>query len=95
MNIDRYFFRLLSAGTLLLILAIASGFAFLDDMFAQNQAHKTILAMAAALVYIITYLTHKATGLRGKPVMVLSILGTVLLTLGYFGSRFVKDIILS
>ena len=95
MNIERYFFRLLSAGTLLLILAIASGFAFLDDMFAQNQAHKTILAMAAALVYIVTYVAHKATGLRGKPVMVLSILGTVLLTLGYFGSRFVKDIILS
>ena len=95
MNIERYFFRSLSAGTLLLILAIASGFAFLDDMFAQNQAHKTILAMAAALVYIVTYVAHKATGLRGKPVMVLSILGTVLLTLGYFGSRFVKDIILS
>ncbi|PYE32120.1 ABC-type uncharacterized transport system permease subunit [Idiomarina fontislapidosi] len=95
MNIERYFFRLLSAGTLLLILAIGSGFAFLDNMFAQSQAHKTILAMAAALVYIITYLTHKATGLRGKPVMVLSIIGTILLTLGYFGSRFVKDIILS
>ncbi|MFT4942175.1 MAG: ABC-type uncharacterized transport system permease subunit, partial [Paraglaciecola sp.] len=32
---------------------------------------------------------------RGKPIVFATVLGSVLLSLAYFGSRFVKEIILS
>lgn len=95
MTIERYFFRLLFSGTLLLILALVSGFIFLDNMLAQNVAHKTILSIAAAVVYIIANVIHHVSGARGRVMVALTVLGSVLLTLGYFGSRFVKDILLS
>ncbi|MGM0524774.1 MAG: cytochrome C assembly family protein [Pseudomonadota bacterium] len=95
MTVERYFFRLLMTGTLLLILALLSGFAFLDNMFAQNVAHKTLLSLAAAAAYITANVTHRITGSRGKLMISLTIIGSILLTLGYFGSRFVKDILLN
>lgn len=94
MTIERYFFRLLFSGTLILLLSLASGFAFLSDMFAQNVAHKTILSLAAAIVYIVANVIHRISGARGKSMVVLTLVGSSLLTLGYFGSRFVKDILL-
>lgn len=94
MTIERYFFRLMLSGTIILILALVSGFAFLNDMFAQNVAHKTILSLAAALVYIMANVIHRVSGARGKSMVILTLIGSTLLTLGYFGSRFVKDILL-
>ncbi|AVJ56355.1 ABC transporter permease [Idiomarina sp. OT37-5b] len=95
MTIERYFFRLLFSGTILLILALLSGFAFLDNMFAQNVAHKTFLSIAAAIVYVVANVMHRVSGARGKVMVILTLVGSSLLTLGYFGSRFVKDIILT
>lgn len=95
LSVERYFFRLLFTGTILLLLSLASGFAFLNDMFAQHVAHKTILSIAAAVVYLVANIMHRVTGSRGKVMVFLTILGSVLLTLGYFGSRFVKDVLLT
>ena len=38
---------------------------------------------------------HAKFGWRGKPVITCTIVGSVLLTLAYFGSRFVKEFLLS
>ncbi|WP_404403064.1 cytochrome c biogenesis protein CcsA [Idiomarina seosinensis] len=95
LTVERYFFRLLSTGTLLLFLSLISGFIFLENMFAQHIAHKTILSLIAAFIYVIAYVTHRITGSRGKLMIALTVSGTILLTLAYFGSRFVKDILLS
>src|SRR5690606_34986558 len=40
-------FRLLAAGFILLGLALATGFAFVDDLFAQHLVHKTTLSVFA------------------------------------------------
>ncbi|MGM0480967.1 MAG: cytochrome C assembly family protein [Pseudomonadota bacterium] len=95
LTVERYFFRLLLTGTVLLFLALISGFVFLDNMFAQHVAHKTILSLVAALVYVVAYVTHRVTGSRGKLMIALTVSGSVLLTLAYFGSRFVKDVLLN
>lgn len=95
MTLERYFFRLLFSGTFLLLLALASGFAFLNDMFAQHVAHKTILSLAAAAVYVVANIIHRVSGVRGRLMVILTLIGGILLTLSYFGSRFVKDILLS
>ncbi|CAB0150379.1 Inner membrane protein YpjD [Pseudidiomarina piscicola] len=95
MVVERYFFRLLSSGTLLLFIAIASGFVFLNDMFAQNQAHKTILSLMALVIYLAVVLLHRLRQLRGRSLVLTSVIASVLLSLGYFGSRFVRDVLLS
>ena len=64
-------------------------------MFAQNVAHKTFLSIAAAIVYVVANVMHRVSGARGKVMVILTLVGSSLLTLGYFGSRFVKDIILT
>lgn len=94
LTVERYFFRLLTLGTLLLIVAIGSGFVFLNDMFAQNQAHKTILSLVALALYLIVALIHKLWGVRGRSVVITAVVASAILTLAYFGSRIVKDVII-
>ncbi|MCC2615178.1 cytochrome c biogenesis protein CcsA [Aestuariibacter halophilus] len=94
MMVESIFFKLLVTGTALLTLSLISGFVFLDNMFATQQAHKTVLSLLAWLIYVIVLVGHQRLGWRGKPVITATITGSVLLTLAYFGSRFVKDILL-
>jgi ABC-type uncharacterized transport system permease subunit len=95
MTVERYFFRLLSAGTLLLAVAIISGFIFLNDMFAQGQAHKTVLSLVAFSLYAAVLYLHQVKQARGRTLVITSVAASIILSLAYFGSRFVKDIILS
>lgn len=94
LQVENTLFRLLSLGTALLFLSILTGFIYLDDMFAQEQAHKTVLSLLALLTFIVTLFGHKILGWRGKPVITSTMIGAGLLTLAYFGSRFVKEVIL-
>ncbi|MDF2177131.1 cytochrome c biogenesis protein CcsA [Aliiglaciecola sp. CAU 1673] len=94
MIVERILFKLLLVGTVLLTLSLISGFVFLEDMFAQHQAHKTVLSIVAWLVFVILLAGHHRLGWRGKPVAIATIVGALLLTLAYFGSRFVKEVLL-
>jgi ABC-type uncharacterized transport system permease subunit len=95
MAVERILFKLLLVGTVLLTLSLASGFVFLENMFANEQAHKTVLSLLAWLVYCVILFGHFRFGWRGKPIVAATVIGSVLLTLAYFGSRFVKEVILS
>lgn len=94
MAVEQIFFKLLLTGLILLTLSLISGFVFLDGMFATGQIHKTTLSIMAWLVYGLVLIGHKQWGWRGKPVITATIVGSVLLTLAYFGSRFVKEVLL-
>lgn len=95
MAVEQYFFRLLTAGTLVLTLALISGGVFMQDLFAKQQIHKTVLSLLAWLLFGGLLICHKVQGLRGRPIALLTLAAALLLTLAYFGSRFVRDIILS
>lgn len=95
MVVERYFFRLLSTGTLLLFIAIGSGFVFLNDMFAQGQSHKTILSLVAATIYLAVVFLHGVQHVRGRSLVTASVIASIILSLGYFGSRFVRDVLLN
>lgn len=95
MAVEQILFKLLFAGTVLLTLSLASGFLFLEDMFAKEQAHKTLLSIMAWVVFCIVLVGHQRWGWRGKSVVSATVLGSVLLTLAYFGSRFVREVIIS
>lgn len=93
--VENILFKLLVVGNLLLTLSLVSGFIFLEDMFAKEQAHKTLLSLLAWLLYTFVLIGQKTRGWRGKRVIAPTIIGGVLLTLAYFGSRFVREVILS
>ena len=95
MTVENIFFKLLFTGTVLLTLSLASGFVFLDDMFAKDQAHKTQLSVIAWIIYCITVVGHSRWGWRGKLVISATVIGACLLTLAYFGSRFVKEVLIN
>lgn len=94
LTVERRLFQLMTTGLFLLTLSIASGLFFLQDMFAQGKSHKAILSIIAWCVYVLVLWGHHVHGWRGRKVVWLSLLGGFLLTLAYFGSRFVKEVIL-
>lgn len=83
-------FRMLAVGTFCLILALLSGIPFTSNWL----DHKSLLSLMAAVVFIVLCWGHARLGWRGKTAISLTLTGTTLLTLAYFGSRFVKEILL-
>ncbi len=94
LTLERRVYQLILLGVLLLTLSIGSGFFFLQDLFAQGKAHKAVLSMMAWVVYVLLLWGHHRHGWRGKTLIGLSLLGSLLLVLAYFGSRFVKEVLL-
>lgn len=87
-------FLLLTVGFVLLSSSLASGFFYLEDMFAQKLAHKTVLSCAAWAIIGGLLLGRWLFGWRGKRVVNWSIAAFVLLLLGFFGSKLVLELIL-
>lgn len=87
-------FSLLAVGFGILTLSLASGFAFLDDMFAQNVAHKTILACLAWVIFAVLLFGRWRFGWRGQRVVRWTIAGFATLLVAYFGSKLVLEFIL-
>lgn len=88
-------FRLILAGFALLTLALASGFFYLDNMFAQHLVHKTVLTMIAWVVFGLLLAGHYAYGWRGPTAVRFTLGGLALLVLGYFGSKLALELVLA
>ncbi|WP_300270302.1 cytochrome c biogenesis protein CcsA [Halomonas sp.] len=93
-TMERLLFELIWTGMALLTLAILSGFVFLDNMFAQHLAHKTILSLAAWVIFATLLFSHHRLGWRGMRAVRWTLGGCAVLLLAYFGSRFVLDVLL-
>ncbi|TFH88295.1 cytochrome C biogenesis protein [Billgrantia azerbaijanica] len=93
-TMERLLFELIWAGMALLTLSIASGFAFVDNMFAQHLVHKTILSLAAWVIFAILLVSHHILGWRGMRAVRWTLVGCGVLLLAYFGSKFVLEVIL-
>ncbi len=87
-------FEMIWLGFILLSLAIASGFIFLDDMFVQHLAHKTALSIIAWAIFAILLYGRHAKGWRGATATKWTIGGFIALMLAYFGTKFVLELIL-
>ena len=88
-------FRVLSLGLFLLTFALATGFIFLDDIFAQHLAHKTLLSILAWLVFATLLWGRHYLGWRGQQAVKWTHAGYISLMLAYFGSKFVLQLLLS
>jgi len=94
MQVESQLFIILTIGTSVLLLSEVIGFLFLDGMVSKENLHKTVLSIVAFLIYSTTLIGHYKLGWRGHRVLILTVSGSALLTLAYFGSRFVKEYIL-
>ncbi len=94
-SMEALMFQLIGAGLLLLTLSLITGFLFLENMFAQHLAHKTILSLLAWLVFAILLLGRTRYGWRGRLAIRWTLGGFISLMLAYFGSKLVLELILN
>ena len=87
-------FRLIGAGFVLLTLTLLSGILFVDDLFGQHLVHKTVLSIAAWLVFGALLWGRWRHGWRGSRAVNLTLTGMAILLLAFFGSKFVLEVIL-
>lgn len=92
--LESQLFGTIGAGFVCLTLAIFSGLVFVDDLFAQHLAHKTILTLAAWVFFGVLLLGRWRYGWRARTAVRWTLAGFVVLMLAYFGSRLVLETIL-
>lgn len=93
-TMERILFELIWASIALLTLSIASGFVFLDNMFAQHLVHKTALSLIAWCILACLLAGHHWLGWRGMRAVRWTLVGYIVLLLAYFGSKFVLEVLL-
>jgi len=92
---EKMLFGVAAAGFSVLLLAVLSGFAFVEDLFAQHLAHKTVFSLLALLLFGILLAGRVFAGWRGKRAVYLYLWGFAFLCLAYFGSRYVLEELLN
>jgi len=91
---EKMLFGVAAGGFVVLLLAVVSGFAFVDNLFAQHLVHKTVLSLLALALFGILVAGRQFAGWRGRRAVYLYLSGFAFLFLAYFGSRFVLEQIL-
>lgn len=93
-TMESLLFSLIGTGFVLLTLAIVSGFMTLDDLFGQHVAHKTLLTIAAWMVFAVLLAGRHWMGWRGPMAIRFTLWGFALLLTGFYGSKLVLELIL-
>ena len=74
-TMETFLFQLLQAGFLFLTLGLVSGGLYLDNIFAQHLAHKTILSIFAWFMFAYLLIGHWRYGWRGRVAIRWTIIG--------------------
>lgn len=88
---ENLLFEMLWSGTALLVAAIAAGFIFIDDFFAQQIAHKTFFSILALITFSTLLAGRIRYGWRGVTASKFTLWGCAFLMLAFFGSKFVLE----
>jgi len=88
---DRLLYAITATGLTVLALSIVSGITFVEDLFAQHLVHKTTLSLLALLLFGILLLGRRFAGWRGKRAVYLYLASFIVLSLAYFGSRYILE----
>ncbi|MDZ7669140.1 MAG: cytochrome c biogenesis protein CcsA [Gammaproteobacteria bacterium] len=94
-SMESLLFALLWTGIVTLTAAIATGFIFLDDLFAQNVVHHTVLSLISWMLYAALLGGRHFFGWRSRTATYWTLIAFSLLVLGYFGSKFVLEVLLN
>ncbi len=93
-QMETLLFRSLGAGFALLSLTLLTGVVFVDDLFAQDLGHKTVLSILSWAVLGVLLFGRWRWGWRGPRAAKLTLLAMALLLLAFFGSKFVYELLL-
>ena len=91
---EKFLFQTIAVGFALLSTALITGFVFLENMFEQHVAHKTIVSILAWLVFALLLWGRWQFGWRGSIAMRWTLGGFGFLILAYLGSKYVQELIL-
>ncbi len=90
-SMESVLFQLISVGFILLTIGLFTGFLFIEDFFAQQILHKTVLSIIAWCVFATLLWGRKQYGWRGKTAIKWTLIGFSFLVLAFFGSKFVLE----
>ena len=91
---EKFLFQTITVGVALLSVALVSGFLFLENMFEQHIAHKTVFSILAWVLFALLLLGRWQFGWRGRVAMRWTLGGFGFLILAYLGSKFVQELLL-
>jgi ABC-type uncharacterized transport system permease subunit len=96
LTLERYLFRLVGVGFLLLTLTLASGALFSEQVFGKpfTFTHKSLFSLFAWVTFGALLAGRWRFGWRGRQAANWIIAGTALLVLAYLGSKFVLEVLL-
>ncbi len=93
-DMEHLLFRFITLGVILLTFSLISGFIYLDDLFAQHVAHKTILSLVAWVVFSILLFGRWKYGWRGRKAIHWTLAGFIILMIAFFGTKFIQEFII-
>lgn len=93
-QMETLLFRSLGAGFVLLSLTLVTGVVFVDNLFAQDLGHKTVLSILSWVVLGVLLFGRWRWGWRGPRAVKLTLTAMALLLLAFFGSKFVYELVL-
>lgn len=94
-DMETLLFQMLSFGFIFLSTSLISGFFFVDDLFAQQLAHKTFLSITSWVILAILLFGRFRFGWRGKIAIRWTLSAFIFIMLAYFGSKLVLEFILN
>lgn len=94
-TMEELLFEVLWSGFVLLTLSLLSGLFFYQDFLAQHLAHKTVFSIIAWLFYAILLWGRHVKGWRGNTAIRWTLIGFTATALGYWGSKFVLEMLLN
>jgi ABC-type uncharacterized transport system permease subunit len=94
-TMDRLLIAMLWWGLGLLSISILTGFFFLEDIMAQRVAHHVVITTLSWAAYVVFFIGRIAFNWRGTLAVRWTLVAFSLLVLGYAGSKFVVEYMLS
>ena len=95
-TMEHLLFRMIAVGFVLLTLTLVSGVFFSEELFGKplRFTHHIVLSIIAWAVFGVLLTGRRLYGWRGRTAVRWTLAGFTLLVLGYFGSKFVIEILL-
>jgi ABC-type uncharacterized transport system permease subunit len=93
-ELESLLFRTIAVGFVLLSATLLTGVLFVEDMFAQQLAHKTVFSVLSWLAFGVLLLGRWRRGWRGRTAVRWTLAAMALLALAFFGSKFVIELVL-
>lgn len=96
LTLERFLFRMVTAGFVLLTLTLASGMLFSEQIFGRPMlfTHKSVFSVLGWLTFAALLWGRWRYGWRGRVALRWIVVGTVFVFLAYLGEKFVLEVLL-